>query len=124
MANRVEGQELASKQTVNPIETMKSPNLKDRRRHNDDSKHQDKVARHSAMWARKKAANDLLMDPARRDPLNHYDKLKGGALGGYHPNSIKMLEQMKDIHRTYSGTSTPAEHLSPLELHRDPQAHD
>jgi hypothetical protein len=57
MVNRVEGQELGSKQTVNPIETVKSSNLKDRRRHNDDSKHQDKVRRHSEMWARKKAAN-------------------------------------------------------------------
>src|ERR1700722_5027084 len=72
MANSVEGQELGTKQTVNSIETVHSDNLKDRRRHNDDSKHQDKVRRHSAMWARKKAANDMLMDPAHRDPLNHY----------------------------------------------------
>jgi hypothetical protein len=124
MVNRVEGQELGTKQTVNPIETVHSSNLKDRRRHNDDSKHQDKVRRHSEMWARKKAANDMLMDPALGDPLNHYDKLKGGAVGNYHPNSIKMLEQMNNMHREYSGTSTPAEHLTPLELHRNPEAHD
>lgn len=123
MVNRVEGQELGTKQTVNPIETVKSSNLKDRRRHNDDSKHQDKVRRHSEMWARKKAANEMLMDPAHRDPLNHYDndKLK---LAGYHPNSIKMLDQMNKMHKEHSGTSTPAEHLAPLELHLDPQTHD
>jgi hypothetical protein len=124
MVNRVEGLELASKQTVDPIETVQSPNLKDRRRHNDDSKHQAKVRDHHDMWIRKKRANDVLMNPAHRDPLNHYGNLQGGKYGGYHPHSIKMLDQMNEMHRSHSGTSTPAEHLAPLELHRNPQKHD
>jgi hypothetical protein len=119
MTNRVEGQELASRQTVNPIETANSSDLKDRRRHNDDSKHHDKVRRQLERNHQQRIAVERLKNDPMQNPYNHHYKV-AGKVGGYHRSAYENLCNMPDG----SPASTPKEHLTNLELHRFPVKRD
>jgi hypothetical protein len=127
--NKVAGPTLEYNEIV-PTETVRSGNLKDRRRHNDDSKHDEKVRLELAKYARQRAAVEELRHSHKMNPGNYGHDLKSTgtgdrgttkSLGGYSDTSIKLIH---DIPMPTPLSSTPYEHLSPLHLHLEPQKHD
>jgi hypothetical protein len=119
MTNRVEGQELASRQTVNPIETVNSADPRNRRRDNDDSKHHDKVRQQLERNHQQRIAVERLKNDPMQNPYNHHYKV-AGTVGGYHPTAYEHLCNMPEG----GPASTPRERLTNLEAHRFPMKHD
>jgi hypothetical protein len=115
--NKVEGKGLGNEQTV-PTETVNSPNIKDRRRHNDDSKHEDKVKMEEEKLARQKEASEALRDHSSQDPNWWYHNMQ--AHGTYTDASWKNLVNMPQG----GPSSTPREKLIPMELHLNPEEND
>jgi hypothetical protein len=126
--NRVAGPTLGYNEIV-PTETVLSPDRKDRRRENDDSKHMEKIRREEEKTARQMAANAMLRDNSSgRNPWSYGDNLKStgtgdrgtaDSLGGYSDSSIRNLRNMP-----HGGSSNPVEKARPLYLHAHPEEHD
>jgi hypothetical protein len=91
MVNKVKGKGLGTEQTVK-TETSTSPNEKDRRRFNDDSKHEDKVKTQAEKDKAHREANEALKNHPSQDPNWHYHNMQ--AHGTYTDASWKNLVSM------------------------------